>query len=154
MDSTTLCPGTIAPKHLLNWRCFYRLVTLYLNLLNGKFAKGGSYSGNTYPNYIIAADLNGDSIVDLAVSYLGSNNMTIFWGKGSGTFVQGPSYVIGINPVSLAVGDVNGDGFPDLALSYTSGVKLLLGSSSGAFTPGRLHRGIRRHQRGLEGPKR
>ena len=106
---------------------------------NGTFTIGGVYewfddstcllSCAHYPVSLVAADLNGDGNLDLAIApdnpwylvcggyrcaeqYLGAD---VYLGKGDGTFVQQSGWLAGISPTWVEAGDFNGDGMPDLA---------------------------------------
>jgi hypothetical protein len=106
---------------------------------NGTFTIGGVYewfddstcllSCAHYPVSLVAADLNGDGNLDLAIApdnpwylvcggyrcaeqYLGA---VVYLGKGDGTFVQQSGWLAGISPTWVEAGDFNGDGMLDLA---------------------------------------
>lgn len=83
-----------------------------------------------------AADLNGDSRMDLAV--LNSNNsVSTLIGNGDGSFNAAVEHSVGDGPQDLAIADVNGDGRPDLVVaSYASAsIETLLNSGQGEFLP-------------------
>ena len=69
------------------------------------------------PDRIVAADLNGDRKIDLAVTNLGSNTVSIFLGRGDGTFGAAKNITVGMGPDGIAAGDFNGDGKLDLAVA-------------------------------------
>src|SRR5215831_5768895 len=69
------------------------------------------------PSRLVAADFNGDHKVDLAVTNLGSNTVSIFLGRGNGTFTHMGNLAVGMGPVGIAVGDFNHDGKADLAVA-------------------------------------
>src|SRR5215813_3413770 len=69
------------------------------------------------PDRIVAADLNGDRKIDLAVTNLGSNTVSIFLGRGDGTFGAANNITVGMGPDGIAAGDFNGDGKLDLAVA-------------------------------------
>jgi trimeric autotransporter adhesin len=90
----------------------------------------------------VAADLNGDGILDLAVSNmisLSSNGtVTVLLGAGDGTFTSASaSPTVGVNPYNIAYGDFNGDGKTDLATANNGDdtVSYLLGNGDGTFQP-------------------
>jgi len=86
---------------------------------------------------IIAADFNGDGILDLASS-VGVNQgglLVIELGNGDGTFQSSFQYPVGNNPQQLIAADFNGDGKLDLAVvaSDLDTVYILLGNGDGTF---------------------
>jgi hypothetical protein len=88
----------------------------------------------TAPTYIRAADVDHDGKTDLIIS--DGANINVYLGNGDGTFptLKGPYTGSG---TYFAVGDINGDGYPDILVAAgASGVKVLIGSSSGAYTAG------------------
>src|SRR5262249_24081677 len=111
---------------------------------DGTFRTPVNYSTGAGPRIVKVADLNGDGILDLAVTNTGSNNVSILLGNPDGTFKAAMNYAVGGNPATVAVGDLNGDGKLDLAVSYrpdcfgeaSGSVSLLLGNGDGTFNPG------------------
>lgn len=118
-------------------------------LLNGSgaqtcqpFIPATFYLENRDAGALVAGDLNGDGILDLATVTLDAKlhpNLTILLGKKDGTFLAGKTYPIGIdNPSSpLAVGDFNGDGKLDLVAASGSAVVVFLGNGDGTFQAGK-----------------
>jgi hypothetical protein len=87
---------------------------------------------------VVAADLNGDGKLDLAVTNADSTTVSILLGNGNGTFQKEVQYNAGFEPNGIATGDLNGDGRLDLVVSDfnlgTSGdVAVLLGNGDGTF---------------------
>jgi len=89
---------------------------------------------------VVASDLNGDGITDLAVSNKFSNTVSVLLGEGSsgvgnGAFASAVNYDVGSGPFELVTGDFNHDGIPDLAtaLNAASGVSVLPGLGAGVF---------------------
>jgi hypothetical protein len=101
-------------------------------------------AAGVHPTHIVATDFNGDHKIDLAITNLGSNNVSIFLGKGDGTFTRS-SLAVGMGPVGLAVEDFNHDGKIDVAVAnsgetlggnlaaHANTVAILLGNGSGSF---------------------
>ena len=133
-------------------------VTILLGNGDGTFKT----STTTLPTYItgddgygieatvVAGDLNGDGIPDLAmVTFTGNNGieseyLQVLLGKGDGTFIPLPlSASLGSGVGSLTMADFNGDGIPDLLVlnagasgtSYPSSVTVWVGKGDGTFTP-------------------
>src|SRR6185437_13629726 len=94
--------------------------------------------GNS-PTAIITADFNKDGKADLAVSNLGSDNVSILLGNGSGFYGTSTNFSIPINsqPLFLCTADFNEDGNLDIATanSNVNNVSVILGSATGAFSP-------------------
>ena len=91
----------------------------------------------------MAADFNGDGILDLAVANAGSvpvGSVSILIGNGDGTFQDHVDYATGGGPGWVATGDFNSDGKLDLAvaegdLGPGTTVGVLLGNGDGTFEP-------------------
>jgi hypothetical protein len=104
-----------------------------------------SYAVGDRPRSAAAGDFNGDGHLDLAVTNLGTRNISILLGRGDGTFGPQTSTSCGPFPTLVATGDFDGDGDLDLSSNYfgatgsTSGfVCLAVGHGDGTFDPGVL----------------
>ncbi len=108
----------------------------------------GGYSDSAIRAGMIAADLNQDGDVDLALTNHISNEdsaqgfFSVFQGNGDGTFQPPVAYSIpDFRPTAIASADLNGDGILDLTVIglYDVGggaVRIFLGTSDGTFLPG------------------
>ena len=83
------------------------------------------------PVSLEAADLNADSIPDLALIGEGGSTIRILVGDGAGGFTETgvPAFLGGAQ--SLAVGDMNGDGEPDMAVTNGGNVNVLINQIPG-----------------------
>jgi len=90
---------------------------------------------NAEPYQVIAADLNGDGNLDLAVADTLGGGIAILFGNGDGSFQQS-KHLKTVGPLSLAVGDFNGDGILDIAdveAAQASVLHVFLGNGDGTF---------------------
>jgi hypothetical protein len=84
---------------------------------------------------VVAADLDGDGDLDLAVVNNTANSISVLLNNGDGTFAARTDYATGSYPWSLAAGDLDGDGDQDLvaASALPAGASVLLGNGDGTF---------------------
>ena len=119
-------------------------VAVLLGNGDGTFQPAVSYdTGGQQPIYIVVGDLNGDGILDMAVSNSLSQTVGIFMGKGDGTFDPVVVYnntnpstnKRGRFPRALALVDINGDGKVDLLVANQMGrtISVILGNGDGTF---------------------
>src|ERR1043165_4115436 len=66
---------------------------------------------------IVAADLDGDHDLDLAVAYQNLGQVQVFLNNGSGGFTPAGVFAVGSNPRGLLAGLLNGDAAIDLAVA-------------------------------------
>src|SRR5262249_30829136 len=97
-----------------------------------------SDGGGDFPGAIAVGDFNGDGQLDLAVTNLNNQNLSILLGHGDGGFSQASNAPIhtGHRPTSVAVGDFNQDGKLDIAVTNAedNNVVILLGKGDGTFS--------------------
>jgi hypothetical protein len=115
-------------------------LTIFLNTGSGGLRQAATYALDSMPPnqnapLLAAGELDGDHLTDLAVVYQSPDGKTIpFFAKGSGEFRRGPAYLVGAYPTATAIGKLTTSGYGDIAVAMRTGVAILLGSSSGAFT--------------------
>jgi hypothetical protein len=79
------------------------------------------------PVSVVAADVNGDGLPDLALANYNGNSVSVLLngttpGAATANFAAQPAFATGANPQAVAAADVNGDGKPDLiAANWNSG---------------------------------
>jgi hypothetical protein len=92
------------------------------------------------PSDVVMSDVNADGHLDLITANNLGDDLTVLLGTGTAGFAAAPGSPIslgsGSGPQSVAVGDVNADGHTDLLAGTTTvGLVVLLGNSTGSFTP-------------------
>jgi hypothetical protein len=106
-------------------------------LVAAQSTQSPTFTIQSYPllgNSHIAADLNGDGILDLAGP--GANSAAVMLGNANGTFQARVDYPTGGQSQDLAAGDFNSDGKQDLAVTINSpqiSLSLLTGNGNGTF---------------------
>ncbi len=113
-------------------------ISILLNNGDGGFLPRVDYFPQqySYPNYVIAADLDKDGDQDLAVSHESYNNISILKNNGSGVFPFGDYgyYDTGDRPVSIFASDLDGDTNLDLVVATTPGsISILRNDGNGIF---------------------
>lgn len=102
--------------------------------------KGGPFAVGGMPNFIAAADFDGNGADDFVVTNAGETGrgFAIFLSNGTwGMKGALKTYTdIGADPSSAAVGDLNGDGHPDLVIAsiWDQTLTTWLGAGDGTFT--------------------
>ena len=98
-------------------------VSILLGNGDGTFQPAASFpSGGYSAASVTAGDLNGDGILDLAVTnssgVVNFDNLAVLLGNGDGTFQPAHTYAVPpVYPGSVVIDDINGDGRPDVAIS-------------------------------------
>jgi len=86
---------------------------------------GGPASTIT-PEFVAAADLDGDGDLDLISANTGGDGLTIFFQGESGTFSKNPAVLEANDPKSVAIADLDGDGDLDLVSANANGANLTI----------------------------
>lgn len=94
------------------------------------------YTVGQTPSSVIAADVNGDSWVDLIVTNAGSNSVSILLNDTRGQFLPAVNFPTGLEPQSISAADFNGDNLNDLIVGNrnSAGISLLINDGAGGFT--------------------
>ncbi|MCC7330018.1 MAG: VCBS repeat-containing protein [Gammaproteobacteria bacterium] len=110
-------------------------VSILLNNGNATFALQRVISVGANPDFVLAADFNGDSRPDLAVANLGSglddSGVAILINNGGANFGAPVLFAAGDSPTALAAGDLDGDNDLDLAVTDFAGNQLVLLGNDG-----------------------
>ncbi len=112
----------------------------------GSFLSPVNYGVGNDPVALTVGDLNGDGKPDLvalntilSAGGTGSSSVSVLLQDPAhpGQFLSATDYPTGFAPVGVAIGDLNGDGRPDLAVADTTGISIILQSSTaaGQFLP-------------------
>ena len=111
-------------------------VSILLGNGAGSFSAATNFGVGLTPSSVVVGNFNDDSLPDLAVANMGSNNVSILLGNGTGGFGRGTTFGAGTSPQSIATGDFNGDNFLDLATANngSNNVSILLGNGTGSFS--------------------
>ncbi|MGH9529678.1 MAG: FG-GAP repeat domain-containing protein [Terriglobales bacterium] len=99
------------------------LVSILLGNGDGTFQAPKNYQvGNGARSVLVAGDLNGDGVRDLAVVNYNDNTFSVLLGNADGTFQPSLTFSVnGIGPYSIASADFNGDGATDLVVTTQVG---------------------------------
>ena len=113
-------------------------VYVYLNDGAGGLAPYGSspvFSGLSAPRALVAAELTGDSKVDLAVAATGGSAVHVLRNDGGDVFTDLGPRTVGLNPQGIAAARLDADGNTDLvtADNGSATVSVLRGTGSGTF---------------------
>jgi uncharacterized protein (DUF2141 family) len=109
-----------------------------------------NYPTGIHSSSVAIGDLNGDGLLDLAVTNIGelddfglptsTGTVSVLLGTGNGTFSAATPYSTGLLPLSVAIADLNGDGKLDLTVanyghpvSGGGAISVFLGNGNGTF---------------------
>ncbi len=96
-----------------------------------------TYGTGVLPRYVLAADLNGDGHLDLAVANRNSHYMSILINNGDGTYASHVTYPTGQYPLYLSAADLDDDGDVDIAVANSGDddISILKNYGNGTFYP-------------------
>jgi hypothetical protein len=116
-------------------------VSILLGNGNGTFQPGVEFPAGRGPGAIVAADLDGDGHLDLAITnYIPVNVLSVvvvLRGNGNGTFQSPVPLRTANGPVQIVAADLDGDGDLDLATADlgANAVSILRNHGNGTFQP-------------------
>jgi len=107
----------------------------------GTFVLDSSYYVSYRPHTVFAADLDGDTDIDLAVTDLENDSVTVLLNNGFGIFERDSAYAVGDYPVKVIASDLDGDSDLDLVVTnecvppkpYGGNVSILFNNGDGTF---------------------
>ena len=95
------------------------------------------YPTGAEPAAVVAADFNGDDVLDLATVNKTDNSLSVLLGNGDGTFREKRDFATDTRPRGVVAADFNRDGRTDLATAnhaeVANTVSILLGNGDGTF---------------------
>jgi hypothetical protein len=100
----------------------------------GRLSADASYRADFLPLDLVAADLDGDGLLDVAVVE-DFGRVLVFPGTGGGVLGDPAAYPVGRMPVDIAAADLDGDGLLDLVTADrdAAGLSILPGQREGGF---------------------
>ncbi|CAF3577720.1 unnamed protein product [Adineta steineri] len=114
-------------------------ISLFYGNGDGTFSNLTSYTtgSGSQPGFVIASDLNNDTILDIAVANVGKDNIGVFFGNVNHSFYDQITFSTGIGsaPNALVVEDFNNDNQLDIAFANygTNYLGVLLQCINGTF---------------------
>ncbi len=116
-----------------------KAVMVHYGTGDGEFAAPVTVANEASRIYtsVAAADLNGDSFSDIAVSETNTQSVQVFHGKGNRAFDPPVTLKVGAAPILLELIDINGDGRLDLSTSSTNArsISVVLSKGETEFAP-------------------
>ncbi len=106
-------------------------IKILMNNGDGTFSSGFTYYAHGSPRFAFAADLNGDSLCDIAVAGLGRDSTSVLYGNGDGTFGSAQYWTGGGWSINGA--DFGNDGDIDLVGTNDNEVSVFRNNGSGIF---------------------
>jgi len=121
-------PGIESARH-------EELFSYFLSDLRFSAGQPVGTSASNFTTYLVAQDLNGDGLADVAATAFGQTGIDIYLGSADGSLRSLPRVPTDAGSYHLAIADVDGNGIPDIAVAnYTANTaSILLGTGGGSF---------------------
>jgi hypothetical protein len=102
---------------------------------DGSFEPASLLATGQTPDVLVATDLDGDGVPDLAVSEENGDTVSLVTGTGGRAFTPRRAFPVGRGPVGLAAADLDLDGRPELlaARYFSEGLVVLRNAGNGNF---------------------
>jgi hypothetical protein len=99
------------------------------------FEGAANFATGDFPVFVAAADLDGDSVLDLVTANGFSDDVSVLLGNGDGSFQAAVSFAAGTSPRFFAVDYLDDDSVLDLVTpnQFSDDVSVLLGNGDGSF---------------------
>jgi hypothetical protein len=112
---------------------------------DGTFAPATDYPVGDNLAQVIAADVDGDGLLDMVIADDNTNSVDVLINLGSRAFAPPVRYPVGTKPYGVTASDFNGDGRRDLAVSNNDSHNMcvLLNKGDGTFAPAVFYGGGR-----------
>ncbi len=125
LNDDGLADIAVAYRHIATPPPHPGTVSIYLQnpASPGTFLSPARYPVGYNPRQLKVADLNGDTLPDIAVVNGESNSVSVLFqlAGGGGVFKAPKNFATVIKPSGLSIGDINGDTFPDIAIAGYGG---------------------------------
>ena len=110
---------------------------VFLSQAPGAYHPGVPYAVGSSPEYIEAADLNQDGLLDVVTANRSTGDISVLLGAADGTLLPETRYPVGDLPLGMQLADLNGDTFLDAVVSWPSAdyQTILPGLGNGTFGP-------------------
>ncbi len=102
----------------------------------GTFGPAKTNTTASFPQRVIAGDINREGNLDVIVSHQTSDSVSVFLGNGDTTLQAKVDYPTGDNPRGMALADLDADNDPDLIVAHLGSAHhaILLNDGNGVFT--------------------
>ncbi len=110
------------------------LLRVFYNTGDASFVEGPRYMVDPLTRFVFAADLNGDTRLDLVTLSSRSDAASLFLNQGDGCFVLTGTVLTGRGPIAAVASDLDEDGDLDLAVVEAASGELSVAPNNGDAT--------------------